>query len=121
MEMVPTSYKVAAGVMALYGLASLVGGILGYLKAGSGASLAAGVPAGILLLICALGTFQRPLPSLIGAIVVALAVGGFFASNLIRHLNDLGAFVHDPAGPRTFAMFGGGLLVILTSAIALAM
>ena len=35
------------------------------------------------------------------ALLLALAVGGFFASNLARHLNNLGGFVRDPAGPRT--------------------
>jgi uncharacterized membrane protein (UPF0136 family) len=119
MEAAPTVYKVAAGVMALYGLVAIVGGLIGYLRAGSVASVAAGVPSGVLLIACAAMTFQRPQWSLIGAIVVALAVGGFFASNLLKHLGDLGDFIQSSAGPRTIGMFVGALLVIVTAVIAL--
>jgi uncharacterized membrane protein (UPF0136 family) len=115
----PATIKIAAVVMALYGLASIVGGTVGYLRAGSVASLAAGVPAGIVLLASALGVFYRPVWPLAVAIIVALLVGGFFASNLARHISDLGGFVRSSAGPRTIAMCAGALLVIITSAIAL--
>ena len=107
MEAAPTVYKVAAGVMALYGLVAIVGGLIGYLRAGSVASVAAGVPSGVLLIACAAMTFQRPQWSLIGAIVVALAVGGFFASNLLKPLGDLGDFIQSSAGPRTMACLSG--------------
>jgi hypothetical protein len=60
-----------------------------------------------------------PQGSLIGAIVVALAVGGFFASNLFKHLGDLGDFIQSSAGSRAIAMFVGALLVIVTAVIAL--
>lgn len=106
------TYKIAAGLMILYGLACLVGGIIGYVKAGSTASLATGVPAGILLLVCAgailLGWFAAP-TALGGAIVVALLVGGFFASKVVS----------TGAEPRPLALIGGAVIVILACAVAL--
>jgi uncharacterized membrane protein (UPF0136 family) len=120
MDSVPVAYKVAAVVIDLYGLVSLVGGIMGYLKAGSVASAAAGVPSGILLLIFGIFVLQRASWALIGAIVVALAVGGFFTSNLLKHTDNLGAFLQSSAGPRTLGMAVGGLVVIIVAAVALA-
>ena len=121
MDAVPATYKVAAGVMGLYGLACLVGGAIGYFKGGSVASIAAGAPSGILLLVCAIVIFQRPMPALFGAIVVALAIGAFFGSKLAPHLAELNTFVQTSAGPRAVAMTVGALLVIVTSVIALIM
>ncbi len=120
MDSVPTAYKVAAGIMALYGLASMVGGVIGYLKAGSVPSLAAGVPAGIILLVCVGFVFRQPTPALVGGIVVAVLVGGFFGSKLLPNLSRLGAFLQESAGPRTLAMFAGGVVVIVACAVALA-
>jgi uncharacterized membrane protein (UPF0136 family) len=117
MNALPLTEKVATIVMALYGLACLAGGIIGYLKAGSTASLAAGVPSGILLLLCAAGMFWQPVWSLIGAVIVTLAVGGFFTSNLVKHWDEIGTW---SGGPRTIAMAAGGLLVLITAGIALA-
>lgn len=112
---------IAAILIGLYGLASIVGGLIGYFKAGSTASVAAGVPAGVILLVCAAGCyFQRPVPALAGAIIVSLALVGFFGSKVVSHMDKLGEFVQSPAGPRTVAMLVGGLLVIIASAAALA-
>jgi uncharacterized membrane protein (UPF0136 family) len=116
----PTTYKVAAGVTALYGLLALVGGVMGYVFGNSRASLATGVPSGVLLLVCALSVFRQPTWSLVGAIVVALAVGGFFASKVIGNLDRFSEFLHSSAGPRSLALVVGGILVVVASAIALA-
>ena len=51
----PTVQIIAAGLTALYGLISLIGGYIGYAKAGSTASLIAGGVSGILLLLLAAG------------------------------------------------------------------
>jgi uncharacterized membrane protein (UPF0136 family) len=121
MDSAGTTYKVAAGVMAIYGLACIVGGAIGYFRGGSFASIAAGAPSGILLLVCAVAMFYRPFPALVGAIVVALAIGGFFGSKLAPNLGDLGGFMQSSPGQRAVAMTVGALAVIVTSAIALTM
>ncbi len=111
------SEQVALAVMALYGLACLVGGIMGYVKAGSVPSLVTGVPSGIILLLCALAMFWQPAVALVVALIVAVLVGGFFTSNLIKHRHELRNW---SGARRTALMAVGGLLVLLTSAIALA-
>lgn len=63
----------------LYGLFVLVGGVMGYLKAGSNVSLIAGVSCGLLLLASGGLMYKELLPGWIGAIVVTLALTGFFS------------------------------------------
>jgi len=113
-------YKVAATIIALYGMLSMVGGIIGYVKAHSTASLVTGVPAGAILVLSAIGIFYAPRAALVAAIVVALLIGGFFGSKLVKAAGDLSGFMASSAGPRTLAMTAGALIVITMSAIALA-
>ena len=68
--------KVAAGLSALYGLVSLTGGIIGFVKANSLPSLLAGGGAGLLLLGCAFLILRKPMMGLIGSAVIALALLG---------------------------------------------
>ena len=68
-----------ATIVAAYGLFSLVGGVIGYVKAKSAASLIAGGVSGALLLLCAYGIGQQQHAALIGSLVIALALGGRFA------------------------------------------
>jgi uncharacterized membrane protein (UPF0136 family) len=114
------AYKIAATIIALYGVLSMVGGIIGFVKANSTASLATGVPAGAILVLSAIGIFYAPRPALIVAIIVALAIGGFFGSKLVKGAGDLRGFIASSAGPRTLAMTAGAIIVIAVSAIALA-
>ena len=120
MDATPISYKLAALVIGLYGLLSVVGGIMGYVKAGSVASAATGVPFGLILLLFAWGVFEKPVWSLSGAIVVALLILGFFGSNLIKNLDKFGEYLPTSAGIRAVGMVAGGLLVVIAAAIALA-
>src|SRR5207244_11843846 len=60
MNGVPTTHWIAVAIIALYGLVSVVGGILGYVRAESVPSLVAGGIAGLLLLLCAAGVFYAP-------------------------------------------------------------
>ena len=66
----------AAAVVALYGLFSLIGGIIGYVKAKSTASLIAGSLSGIVLLICgywiARGSFAADIVSLVVAVLLGV-------------------------------------------------
>jgi hypothetical protein len=64
---------------------------------------------------------QRPTLALTGAIVVALAVGGFFSSKLVANWDRLEEFARSDAGPRTIGMTVGAVLVIVAAVVALVM
>ena len=69
---------VAAMVVAFYGIFSLAGGVIGYLKARSAASLLAGVLSGVGLLLCAYGIGQASRVAAVGSLAIALALGARF-------------------------------------------
>jgi uncharacterized membrane protein (UPF0136 family) len=102
----------AAALVGLFGLTSLVGGTIGYVKAGSMASILAGGISGILLILCAGGIFRMPTPSLIGAIVVSLALAGRFGPKAL-------GLSEKAAGPVDYIMTVGGAAVIVLCAAAL--
>jgi uncharacterized membrane protein (UPF0136 family) len=114
MNNISTMHWIAAGVTGIYGLVSLIGGIMGYMK-GSTVSLIAGGIAGILLLICAFGVPRLPVWSLAGAIVVSLALLGKFGVAVVSNFD-----LSERAGVVAFVMTVGGVLVILAAAVALA-
>ena len=68
----------ASGIVTIYGVFSLVGGVIGYVKARSLASLMAGSLSGAILLVCAYGIGQGSRTALIGSALVALLLGGRF-------------------------------------------
>ena len=76
--------SIAAVVVGLYGAFSLIGGVIGYLKAKSQASLVAGSVSGVLLLACAYGIHQGHRTAAVGALLIALALGGRFAGTWRR-------------------------------------
>ena len=76
--------SVASVVVGLYGAFSLVGGVIGYLKAKSQASLVAGSVSGVLLLVCAYGIHQGSRAAAAGALLIALVLGGRFAGTWRR-------------------------------------
>ena len=65
-------------IIGLYGLLSLVGGIIGYAKAKSTASLIAGSVSGLVLLACAAGMQRGHHASALLAGLVAISLGGRF-------------------------------------------
>ena len=71
-------------VVTLYGLFSLAGGLIGYVKAGSMASIVAGGISGIILLLSAWGISKENKSSAYVALVVALLLGGRFIMTLIK-------------------------------------
>lgn len=76
--------QTAQGVMVVYALLTAVGGVIGYKKQGSKASLMAGIGSGVLLLVgFALSRSNAPLGFGIAA-VVALALGIFFATRIVK-------------------------------------
>lgn len=102
--------SIAVGVAAGYGLLSLTGGVIGYAKAKSRASLIAGGISGLVLIGSAVLAASHPVAGLAVASLVSLALVGRFAKSA--------------AGKRASGvaklMIGGGLAVLVTAGIALA-
>ena len=71
-------------IIGVYGLISIVGGIVGYAKARSVASLIAGSVSGIVLLACAYGLMHGSRAAAIVSGLTALALGGRFFGVWIR-------------------------------------
>lgn len=71
-------------VVAGYGLFTLAGGAVGFVKAKSLASLVAGSLAGTSLLACAAGMRQGSLAAALGSLLVALLLGVRFAATWRR-------------------------------------
>jgi uncharacterized membrane protein (UPF0136 family) len=111
-----TVQVIAAGITALYGLISILGGYIGFSK-GSSASLIAGGIAGILLLVCAGGVYGKPAWALSGAIVVALALVGRFVGTLFKE--PIGQVLNEGKGITAYVMIVGGVSVIVAAALAL--
>ena len=66
-------------VVLIYGMFNVVGGLIGYLKAKSTASLMAGSIAGLVLLGCAYALSHGSQAAAIASLIVALALGTRFA------------------------------------------
>ena len=105
-----TSRKLAASAAGLYGLIALSGGIIGFVKASSLASLIAGGISGLLLVACAVFVPRKPKAALTVALVVSLGLLGRFLPK-----------VSGPGGlsPIALVMALGGLIVAVACAIAL--
>jgi uncharacterized membrane protein (UPF0136 family) len=105
-----SSYKLARGLAVAYGLIALIGGLIGFFKAGSMASLIAGGGSGVLLIVAGVLVGSKPKLGLGLALAVSLLLLGRFASTAIK------------AGPGAIAivMIVGGLAVLISSGRALA-
>ncbi len=68
----------------VFGVLTIVGGIVGYVKAGSKPSLIAGSISGILLLIAAFLLPQQRVAGLVIALIVSLVLAAQFIPKLIR-------------------------------------
>jgi uncharacterized membrane protein (UPF0136 family) len=106
----PSSHRVAAGLAIAYGLVALIGGVIGFVKAGSLASLIAGGGSGVLLLVGAALVGKKPKVGLGIALVVSLLLIGRFASVAIK----------GGASPVALVMIIGGVIVLVASGRALA-
>jgi uncharacterized membrane protein (UPF0136 family) len=71
-------------VVGIFGIFSLVGGLIGYFKAGSMASLLAGSLSGLILLVSALGISKGNHFFAYMALIVAFLLGGRFFMTLIK-------------------------------------
>ena len=68
----------------IFGILTIAGGVVGFLKAGSVPSLVAGAISGILILVGAWLLPERPAPGLILELVVALLLLGQFLPKFLR-------------------------------------
>src|SRR5713226_9001247 len=113
---------IAAVATLLYGLTSIAGGTLGYVHADSLPSLLAGGTCGLLLLLCGVGIFKGPklaFLSLLGALLVSLALVGRFVYSSRSQWDKLGPYLETTLGETAAVMIGGGLVVILLCLAAL--
>lgn len=100
---------VALAVTAGYGLLSLVGGIIGFKKAGSRASLIAGGVSGLLLIGSAVLAASNPVAGFVLACVVSAALIARFAKSAFG----------PGAKPVGRVMVFGGLAVLVTAGLSL--
>jgi uncharacterized membrane protein (UPF0136 family) len=114
MDKLPSTLVLALVVAALYGVVTLAGGVIGYVKANSTASLIAGGIFGVLLLLCAAGMLRYPTLSLVSSTILALLLLGKFGGPVLGFANKEAHAVH-------YVMTLGGIAVILTSILALVM
>lgn len=100
----------AATIMTLvYGALALVGGIIGFVQAGSKLSLISGSITGLLLILAGLGTLQGWPGALVGAIAVTLMLLMVFVGRLTKTRKVM------PAG--LMVMVGVATLVIQLKAL----
>jgi uncharacterized membrane protein (UPF0136 family) len=102
-------HTLALAVTAGYGILSLTGGVIGFVKAGSRASLIAGGVSGLLLIGSAVLAASQPLVGFIIASVISAALIARFAKSAF------GA----GAKPVSRVMVFGGLAVLVTAGLAL--
>ena len=101
---------IAISVAAGYGVLSLVGGMMGYVKANSRASLIAGGVSGLLLIGGAVLALSQPVLGLaIVSIVSAALVARFAKSAMGKRANSI-----------AYVMIGGGIAVLVSAGMALA-
>ena len=100
----------ALSIVAGYGALALVGGVIGYLKAGSRASLIAGGVSGLVLIGSSLLALSHPVVGLALASLVSLALVARFARGVVGKQRASGV---------AYVMIGGGLAVLVAAGMAL--
>ncbi|BBM82803.1 TMEM14 family protein [Candidatus Uabimicrobium amorphum] len=71
-------------ITAVFGIFSIIGGTIGYIKAGSLASIIAGGTSGALLLLCAFGMKKKQKLAFVGALVISLLLGARFGNSYFQ-------------------------------------
>lgn len=100
---------IAIAIGAGYGVLSLAGGIMGYVKAKSRASLIAGGISGLLLIGGAALAASNPALGLTIIAVISAALVGRFAKSALRK----------GSSPVAYVMVGGGLVALVSAGLAL--
>ena len=79
-----TAIQITAIEVWVYGAIMILGGIMGYMKVGSKASLLSGVGMGLALLASGLGVWQGSRDSLVVAAMIAALLVAIFAIRLVK-------------------------------------
>jgi uncharacterized membrane protein (UPF0136 family) len=103
-------HAIAIWVAAGYGVLALGGGVMGYVKAKSRASLVAGGASGLLLMAGALLARSQPALGLVMVSIVSAALVARFARSVLGKRASSVAYV----------MVGGGIVVLVAAGMALA-
>jgi uncharacterized membrane protein (UPF0136 family) len=101
-------HTIAIAVAAGYGALSLAGGVMGYVRANSRASLIAGGVSGLLLLGGAVLAVSQPALGLGLAALVSAALVARFARSALSKRNSV-----------AYVMVGGGVAVLVAAGMAL--
>lgn len=118
-----TSLRTPGALIAVYGLVALIGGTIGFVKAGSVASLIAGGGSGLILLIAAALVMKTPSGAAVGQSGLASSARAGLIVALVMSLLLIGRFastLRGGASPVAIVMISGGLVVLVASAMALA-
>jgi uncharacterized membrane protein (UPF0136 family) len=79
--------KLTAGIVFVYGLIILIGGLIGHYQAGSKASLICGLVFGMLMLICAWGILKGKSSIYFVALILTLILDGVFTYRFAKTLH----------------------------------
>ncbi len=101
--------NIAALIPLIYGIFNIVGGCIGYFKAGSLASLIAGGVSGILLVVCSLGIQQNQKAAVIGALVVSLLLCARFGMTIMKQFKVMPDLIIIVFGIATIVLMIGQL------------
>ena len=93
----------------IFGVLTLVGGVMGYVSKGSNASLIAGGASGLLLIAAAVLIATKVQPALLLGLLISLALAGHFTQTYLKK----GGFM--PAG----MMIGLSVIGIILTVLAL--
>jgi uncharacterized membrane protein (UPF0136 family) len=114
-------YAFAAGCALAYGLFTIAGGVMGYVRKGSKLSLIAGGASGLLLLVCAAGDWYGAWYAAAGAIVLGVLLAGRFVGTFIRERALSIGRKLSTLGIVALGMIIGGAAVAVVHVVALIM
>jgi uncharacterized membrane protein (UPF0136 family) len=99
--------EIARYYLFVFGALTIIGGVIGFVKAGSRASLIAGGISGVLLLVAAWLVPGQPLVGLPLALILSLALGGRFIPAFLKEKKVM------PAGMMSILSVIGLVLAVL--------
>ena len=114
-------YAFAAGCALAYGVFTIAGGVMGYVRKGSKPSLIAGSVSGVLLLACSLGDWLGFWYAAAGAIVIGVLLAGRFVGTYMRERVLSAGRGLSTLGKVALGMIIGGVAVAVIHVVALIM